>query len=435
MCALRERYGIPRFDFVHDMLTVDRRRVVALCETLIAAGAPFEWNCSARTDRVDDDLLDQMARAGCRGIFFGIETGSPSLQRTMQKRLDLKDAPRKIEAAARRDMSVVASLITGFPDERAEDLRQTVDFFVRCLRLPAVSPQLHILAPLAGSPVHAAFQGELRFDDVVSDMSHCGWTQDPDDRRAILAHPEVFASFYAVPTALDRTFLKELRLLLSEGAATLRLLLLAVHLERHLVDALVAFRAWLGPRCPAEPHLSDYYRSAQWPLDFIRFVAEEIVPGAGAPHALTALICLWQAAQEARETQREGAPPVKALRRAPGIALAAIDADHRQLAAVLTAAGDLRNVALRSEVVLVKAERGAVQMFALPPLTAAALRLCDGRRTEREVTRALRRDAALTTVTQDPAKTCAVALKILRERGWIVGGARRPRASPHAKLS
>ena len=72
--SIKNEYGLNYFSLVHDMYTIDRKKVVAFCEAILASGAEFTWGCSARTDCVDDELLELMARAGCTGIFFGIET-------------------------------------------------------------------------------------------------------------------------------------------------------------------------------------------------------------------------------------------------------------------------------------------------------------------------------------------------------------------------
>jgi radical SAM superfamily enzyme YgiQ (UPF0313 family) len=74
--ALKREYGLNYFSLVHDMYTIDRKKVVEFCEAIIASEEQFTWGCSARTDCIDDDLLALMARSGCTGIFFGIETGS-----------------------------------------------------------------------------------------------------------------------------------------------------------------------------------------------------------------------------------------------------------------------------------------------------------------------------------------------------------------------
>ncbi|HZI60673.1 MAG TPA: hypothetical protein VFD62_08175 [Pyrinomonadaceae bacterium] len=55
------------------------RQSVSSPATILASGEKSTWGCSARTDCVDDELLELMASAGCTGIFFGIETGCSAI--------------------------------------------------------------------------------------------------------------------------------------------------------------------------------------------------------------------------------------------------------------------------------------------------------------------------------------------------------------------
>lgn len=242
MIELKRQYNVGLFDLIHDMFTVNRKKVVEFCETLIACDEKFTWNCSARTDRVDEDLLDLMAEAGCRGIFYGIETGSQTLQVTLKKRLILNDAMKKVQAASERGLQTAVSLITGFPTETEADFADTADFFTRSLRYENTVPQLHILAPLADTPIEREFRDRLQFDDIISDMSHQGWDQDPADRELIAAYPDVFVNFYAVPTPLDRPYVKEVRAFLLYGGRLFRWLMAALHREgRHIPRCVCRF--------------------------------------------------------------------------------------------------------------------------------------------------------------------------------------------------
>ena len=108
-------YGFRGFNLVHDMFTVDRRKVVAFCEAMIQADEGFKWSCSARTDCVDEELLELMARAGCDGVFFGVESGSKRMQRIIDKDLDPEQARSAVEIAERLGISTTVSTIVGFP--------------------------------------------------------------------------------------------------------------------------------------------------------------------------------------------------------------------------------------------------------------------------------------------------------------------------------
>src|SRR5260370_6486378 len=174
MSSIKSTYGIDTFDLIHDMFTVDRKKVVSFCEAVDESGEELYWGCSARTDCIDDNLIDLMAQNGCVGFFFGIDTGSDRMQALIHKRLNLADAAERIKRTNRRGIRHTVSLITGFPDETKEDLRDTIKFIGESLRHQHAEFQLHLLAPLAETPITTEYQDRLVYDDIFSTMSFYG---------------------------------------------------------------------------------------------------------------------------------------------------------------------------------------------------------------------------------------------------------------------
>src|SRR5262249_40976096 len=72
MRRVRQTYGISSFELVHDMFTVDRKRVEAFCEALLESQEEFTWGCSARTDCIDEALIALMATAAARRLLFAL---------------------------------------------------------------------------------------------------------------------------------------------------------------------------------------------------------------------------------------------------------------------------------------------------------------------------------------------------------------------------
>lgn len=242
MNRLHAEWGIGTFGLVHDMFTVDRRRVVSFCETLIEAGSPYRWSCSARTDSVDTDLLRLMREAGCYGIFFGMETGSSRMQRVIDKDLDLNDARRVLGETDSLQIHTDVSLIIGYPQENAEDLRDTVKFFADSMLLPWIDPHLHMLSPLAGTPITDEYFERLTLDENWELISENGTLQDPVDRLMIGAHPEIFPNFYAFPFYTERDMLRRLKDFLFHGLARCGGMMRALYLEAG--DLLAVFEEW-----------------------------------------------------------------------------------------------------------------------------------------------------------------------------------------------
>ncbi|OEJ21824.1 hypothetical protein AR457_41105 [Streptomyces agglomeratus] len=450
MSRLQQQYGVSTFDLVHDMFTVDRKRVVEFCEALLASGKTFYWNCSARTDCVDDELIELMAQAGCKGIFFGIETGSPRLQKSIKKRLDLADAARRIECTDRHGITTAVSLITGFPEETMEDLRDTVHFLLDSLRLDNAAPQLHLLAPLAETPIHARYRDQLTLDDIYSDMSYQGWRQDRADRRMIEAHPDVFPNFYNVPTPwLERAYLQELRDFILHGMQRFRWLLVALHQQSgDLLTVFDAWRAWRHSQGAARrAHGMDssvYYANLSFRLDFLRFLRSDYLSTDDpAQLAVTAMVEFETAFDppDAAATEPEGAADTAGVAsEAPGpvvlrpdevlgfeavprlpdrVRVAHLGIDYNCLISCLKEKGNLAQV---PRLPLVMAERRVddhtSEFVQLSHLSTQLLQLCDGTRTVRQIA------DLFGTLDVDvdgiaPVKAGVFGLELLRQQGVI----------------
>lgn len=403
MLALKKEYNVPIFDLIHDMFTVNRKKVVEFCNEILASGERFIWNCSARTDRVDAELLELMAEAGCGGIFFGIETGSQRLQTVLKKNLVLSDAFKKVERASSFGFQTAVSLITGFPSETEDDFADTVDFFARSLRHENTLPQFHILAPLADTPIEREYRDRLYFDDIISDMSHQGWDQDVADRDLIASAPDVFSNFYAVPTMLDRRTVKEVRAFLLYGARSFRWIFAALHRETgHLLTVYRAFRLWLESRRPeffrGGVDLTSYYRSPEFCQDFPEFVRQTYVTELAGGAALDTLIefsvafediavedpttdMKTPAASSNGRIMRAGFGPNSVPVLAKNVRLLKSDFDFIALRDKLVAGESLADTPRQSSTLASRKQPGRwPEVVQLSPSALSLLQLCDGTR-------------------------------------------------------
>ncbi len=202
MDYLHHKYGYADFKLNHDLFTVNRKKVAEFCEAML--DRRYTWRCSARVDCVDADLLSLMSRAGCRDIYFGIETGSERMQAISRKCLDLHLVEPTLDVVAQLGMSTTVSFITGYPEESLEDQTLTLDFAGRLFCRPnrrAVA-QLHLLTPEPGTQLMATYGDVLRFDGHVTDFNFPR-LQSEDD-VLIAADPVIFGNHHYFPTVLPR---------------------------------------------------------------------------------------------------------------------------------------------------------------------------------------------------------------------------------------
>jgi radical SAM family protein len=390
-------FGAKRFDLVHDMFTVDRKRVVAFCQTLIESGEKFRWSCSARTDCIDDDLIELMHRAGCRGVFFGVETGSSRLQQVIDKGLDLEEAAARIRKTTVTGIDTTVSLITGFPEETEEDLWYTVSFLVKAARHELIEPQLHIVAPLAGTPLHNQFRGKLILDGIYSDISFQGGKQHAHESRIIASFPDIFPNFYGVPTAgLERTRVKRLRLFVLRAIERFHWVTAALDQSRGGVRAV--FESWdrVSTRVLDDGELERYYASADFITDFSLFVRTAFMRGAASDGALDALLRLaeWIETNHTDACPRftseapVGSPRPPSRKVVPTIcadvSIVDLDVDIGPIVRSLRIGDGLPAPSRRQVTIATRPGRPhTTQIMELTPLSASFLKLCDGRTLDR----------------------------------------------------
>src|SRR6266403_2400548 len=200
--SLNNTYNITEFSLQHDLFTVNRRKVLEFCEEVRACS--FLWTCSARIDCVDSELLREMARAGCRGIYFGVETGSSSLQELVKKRLDISLLQPTLKYAKEFGISVTTSFITGFPSETFSDLEATLDCLDSCLRISptTTSLQLHLLTPEPGTALYEENKNQLLYDGHISDFNFPPLGED--ESALLCGNPDIFMNHHFYRTELPR---------------------------------------------------------------------------------------------------------------------------------------------------------------------------------------------------------------------------------------
>ncbi|MDD5463235.1 MAG: radical SAM protein [Methylococcales bacterium] len=199
---LKKRYKIRTFLFQHDLFTLDRQRLRELCELMIGQKLGIAWTCSSRIDSLDveDDTLALMARAGCKGIFYGVETGSERMQRLLNKNINLDRVEEVIKKTIKNDIPCAASFIIGFPEEKEADLNDTLNLALRLANIDYISKvQCNLIAPVAGTKLMADYKKDLIMTECISYYTSFKLCRS-DEMKLIKENPELFSAFYNLKT-------------------------------------------------------------------------------------------------------------------------------------------------------------------------------------------------------------------------------------------
>lgn len=148
---LVQNYNTRHVSFADDLFTLNRRRVMEICNEILERGLDVRWGCLSRVDTVDLELLTMMKKAGCDSIFFGVESVSQKVLDKIRKGFTVEQAKKALKFAKQAGMRVVASFIVGLPGETLESALQILPF------LTETRPDLvgiHALSPFPGTEIY-----------------------------------------------------------------------------------------------------------------------------------------------------------------------------------------------------------------------------------------------------------------------------------------
>jgi len=126
--AIREIGGVSTITILDDTFNVPKARFKEILRMMIKNNYGFKWNCFYRCDQGDEESIELMGRAGCEGVFLGVESGSDTMLETMNKTARRTDYLTAIPLLKDAGISTYASLIVGFPGETADTVHQTIEF-------------------------------------------------------------------------------------------------------------------------------------------------------------------------------------------------------------------------------------------------------------------------------------------------------------------
>lgn len=176
-----ERHGIFDFYVVDDIFNVNRKRALAVFDSLIERklGVRIYFVNGLRVDLCDEYFLERMLKAGTVWVTYAIETAHPRVARLIRKELDLVKAHRVISETQKSGIVVNINTMFGFPTETPEEAAVTLDF-IGSLPRPSLLPYHFNLRGYHGC-------------EIVEQAEAAGW-----DREAFLASG--FRSYNELPS-------------------------------------------------------------------------------------------------------------------------------------------------------------------------------------------------------------------------------------------
>jgi len=120
------KLGIKEVFFYDDTFTIDRQRVIDICNLIIKKGLVINWDVRARVNTVDEKLLKLMKKAGCKRIHFGVEAGTEKILKVLRKGITIPMVKNAFKETKKAKIETAAYFMIGSPTEDINDIRASI---------------------------------------------------------------------------------------------------------------------------------------------------------------------------------------------------------------------------------------------------------------------------------------------------------------------
>ncbi len=157
MEEIRVNYELYKFNvliIVDELFAVDKKRMREFCEAILEEkktyGWDFDWMFQTHANaKLDKEVLTLAKQAGCYLFSYGLESASPKVLESMNKRTKIPQLIEAVKLAHECGIGFAGNLIFGDPVEDEKTIKETLQFYAHHCRDAFVF--LGILMPYPGS--------------------------------------------------------------------------------------------------------------------------------------------------------------------------------------------------------------------------------------------------------------------------------------------
>ncbi|MCK4926815.1 radical SAM protein, partial [Candidatus Aerophobetes bacterium] len=146
-------YKVDLVRFADEAIVVNKRWLTELCQGMVERGLneKMAWTCDGRVDVVSEDILEEMKRANCQLIFYGIEFGNQRILDFSGKGMTIAQIHKAIDMTKKAGISPTGNFLLGYPTETRETIEDTIAL-AKSLDLDFCS--FSIVTPFPGSRLY-----------------------------------------------------------------------------------------------------------------------------------------------------------------------------------------------------------------------------------------------------------------------------------------
>lgn len=204
---LMKDFGAKGIYFREDNFTGNQDRTRKFCEKLLNQNINIKWLCESRVRPLKREMLELMARSGCRWLYLGCESGSQRILDKIDKRIYIEDIRNVINWGKELGIKCYTSWIIGIPGETEEDRQKT---FKLIEELQPFSAHINVYIGLPGSDIYEEMvqSGNYIYKDELGLLYSADWNKLAVRLPSYLSENK-FCPVQSVPFKIYRVLARE----------------------------------------------------------------------------------------------------------------------------------------------------------------------------------------------------------------------------------
>jgi radical SAM superfamily enzyme YgiQ (UPF0313 family) len=155
--------------YADDVFTINHKWLYEYADLLEQRGVGVPFETISREDRLNEQVVQTLARMGCSRLWIGAESGSQKVLDLMKRRTDAERVKAMVHLLQRHGISVGMFIMLGYEGEERSDIEETV------AHLKAAGPDTFLTTvayPIKGTPYYTSVADRV--------IPHRAWEEGSD---------------------------------------------------------------------------------------------------------------------------------------------------------------------------------------------------------------------------------------------------------------
>ncbi len=153
-----EKYQPTHLWYADDVFTVNKRWLTKFHGMMTEAGIHLPFECIARADKIDEDVVRILKDLGCYRVWFGAESGSQRILNAMSRGVTTEQIANATRWCQQYGLQAGYFVMFGYPGEELSDIYQTIEF------VRDQQPDMYLTTvayPLRGTKMYEEFHSRI----------------------------------------------------------------------------------------------------------------------------------------------------------------------------------------------------------------------------------------------------------------------------------